>query len=113
MAAAVEVFELKNFLSKEENFVLNFRHYWQLIEERCTSSLLRSQADEWIQTALAEAFQKNLVHSTDWMNKPLPECVRRSIFCSAFFPSIQISQSNDEHRHDHLESPSTSSKLGC
>lgn len=50
-----------------------FRHYWQLIEARCTTALLRSQADEWIQTALADAFQKHLVHTTDWMNKPLPE----------------------------------------
>ncbi len=49
------------------------RKYWQSIENRCTTHLLRSQADEWLQGVLVDAFQKNLVTTIDWINRPIPE----------------------------------------
>ena len=53
--------------------ILFYRKYWQSIENRCSTNLLRSQADEWFQGVLVDAFQKNLVTTTDWLNRPIPE----------------------------------------
>ena len=52
-----------------------FRKYWQSIESRCTTDLQHSQADEWMQGVLVDAFQKNLVRTIDWINRPIPEYV--------------------------------------
>ncbi len=54
------------------NFLFN-RKYWQSIEFRCTTNFLRSQAEEWLQGVLVDAFQKNLVTTIDWINRPIPE----------------------------------------
>ena len=43
------------------------------MESRCATNLLRSQAEEWLQGVLVDAFQKSLVATIDWATKPLPE----------------------------------------
>ncbi|CAF3999398.1 unnamed protein product, partial [Rotaria sp. Silwood1] len=67
--SAIEAFKLA---CDKQNWPDSLKKYWQSIENRCTTNLLRSQADEWLQGVLVDAFQKNIVTTIDWINRPIP-----------------------------------------
>ncbi|CAF1258281.1 unnamed protein product [Didymodactylos carnosus] len=68
--SAIQAFTLA---CDRKNWPETLRKYWQSIESVCYTPLLRSQAEEWLQGILVEAFQKNTVQTIDWTKKPFPE----------------------------------------
>ncbi|CAF2123946.1 unnamed protein product [Rotaria magnacalcarata] len=97
--SAIEAFKLA---CDKQSWPESLKTYWQSIENRCTTDLLRSQAQEWFQGVLVDAFQKNLVKTIDWINRPIPEFlrsdsssnVRSNVFDSSSTSLLQIAKSS-------------------